>query len=143
MVIINRIKELREERGWTQEELGKKLNVNAPAISKYENGRTPLTDETIKKLAEIFDESADYILGLSNNRKEKKYKVNLTEKDIAKIKEESNRIRGLMMTSLGMAFDGVIEDEETLAKVMAALEEGMMLAKKEAKEKYTPKKHRK
>lgn len=143
VVTINRIKELREEMGWTQEELGKMLNVNGPAISKYENGRTPLTDETIKKLAEIFDESADYILGLNNTRKEKKYKTTLSQKDVDKIKEESNRLRALMITSLGMAFDGDIQDEETLAKVMAALEEGMVLAKKEAKEKFTPKKYRK
>jgi transcriptional regulator with XRE-family HTH domain len=140
---MNRIKQLREEKGWTQEDLGHRLKVQKSAVSKYETGRVPLTDETIKKLVEIFDESADYILGLSNVRKDKKYTAKLTEKDIAKIKEESNRIKALMLTSLGMAFDGEIDDEETLAKVMAALEEGMMLAKKEAKEKYTPKKHRK
>ncbi len=143
VVNINRIKELRDEKGWTQAELGKMLNVNGPAISKYETGRTPLTDETIRKLAELFDESSDYILGLSNERKVKKHEVKLNKKDMEKIQEESNRIRGLMITSLGMAFDGEIENEETLAKVMAALEEGMILAKKEAKEKYTPKKYRK
>ncbi|WP_243109300.1 MULTISPECIES: helix-turn-helix transcriptional regulator [unclassified Dehalobacter] len=143
MVNINRIKELREEMGWTQAELGDRLNVNGPAVSKYESGRTPLTDETIVKLSEIFDESADYILGISKVRKEKKYKMTLNSKDMEKIKEESKRIKSLMMTSLGMAFDGEISDNETLVKVMAALEEGMILAKEEAKEKYTPKKFKK
>ena len=142
-MIINRIKELREEMGWTQSDLGDRLNVNGPAVSKYETGRIPLTDETIIKLTKIFDESADYILGVSKVRKEKKYKMALNSKDMEKIKEESKRIKSLMITSLGMAFDGEISDSETLVKVMAALEEGMILAKEEAKEKYTPKKFKK
>lgn len=71
MVCINRIKQLREEKGWTQADLGKLINVNGPAVSKYETGRTPLTDDTIKKLVELFEESADYILGLSNKRQTK------------------------------------------------------------------------
>lgn len=140
---MNRIKQLRDEKGWSQADLGDKLKVQKSAVSKYETGRVPLTDETIRKLVEIFDESADYILGLSNKRKDKTYTATLSPKDVEKIKEESNRLRALMITSLGMAFDGDIDDEETLAKVMAALEEGMVLAKKEAKEKFTPKKYRK
>ena len=34
---MNRIKQLREERGMTQPELGKVLNVQGAAMSKYEN----------------------------------------------------------------------------------------------------------
>jgi transcriptional regulator with XRE-family HTH domain len=63
---MNRIRELRESRGWTQEYLGKLLNVQKSAISKYEIGRVQLTDEIINKLAKIFNVSADYILGISN-----------------------------------------------------------------------------
>ena len=66
---MNRIKALREERGWKQDDLGKKLNVKRAAVSKYENGRIPLTDETIKMLCDIFDVSADYIIGKSEKRK--------------------------------------------------------------------------
>lgn len=63
---MNRIRELRESREWTQEELGKLLNVQKAAISKYEIGRVQLTDEIIDKLAIIFNVSADYILGRSD-----------------------------------------------------------------------------
>jgi transcriptional regulator with XRE-family HTH domain len=65
---MNRIKELRIELGWTQEELGKILNVKGAAISKYENELIPLTDDTIKKLSETFNVSSDYLLGRSDNR---------------------------------------------------------------------------
>lgn len=63
---MNRIKELRESYGWTQEELGKKLNVQKSAVSKYEIGRVQLTDEIINKLVKIFNVSSDYLLGISD-----------------------------------------------------------------------------
>jgi len=68
----NKIKELREEMNWTQDHLGKLLNVKRAAISKYENGKVPLTDEILIKLSKIFDVSCDYILGVSNKRNDSK-----------------------------------------------------------------------
>lgn len=65
---MNRIKELRLEKGWTQDELGEKLCVKRAAISKYETGKIPLTDDTIKKLSEIFSVSIDFLLGNSDIR---------------------------------------------------------------------------
>lgn len=65
---MNKIKALREEKGWNQDDLGSKLNVKRAAISKYENGRIPLTDETIMLLCTIFDVSADYLIGKSEKR---------------------------------------------------------------------------
>lgn len=63
---MNRLRELRNKRGWTQEDLGSKLNVQKSAISKYEIGRTALSDDLIAQLCQIFGCSADYLLGLSN-----------------------------------------------------------------------------
>lgn len=60
---MNRLKELRENYGMKQSELGKLLNVQDAAISKYESEKVPLTADTIIKLAEIFKVSADYLLG--------------------------------------------------------------------------------
>lgn len=62
---MNKIRALREERQMTQSELGKLLNVKDAAVSKYESGKVPLTADTIIKLANIFDVSTDYILGIS------------------------------------------------------------------------------
>ncbi|NFA42964.1 XRE family transcriptional regulator [Clostridium botulinum] len=63
---MNKIKELRIANGWTQDELGAKLCVKRAAISKYETGKIPLTDDTIGKLVKIFNKSADYILGIED-----------------------------------------------------------------------------
>lgn len=75
----NRLKELREENGMKQSELGKLLNVQDAAISKYESGDIPLTGEKIIQLAEYFGVTTDYLLGLEG-------------RDSMEIKEKSNEI---------------------------------------------------
>lgn len=63
---MNRLKLLREEKRMKQSELGKLLNVQDAAISKYESGKVPLTDDTLLKLSKIFGVPIDYILGNDN-----------------------------------------------------------------------------
>ena len=65
---MNRLKSLREEKGMKQSELGKLLNVQDAAISKYESGKVPLTGDTLLKLSKIFNVSTDYLLGASSSR---------------------------------------------------------------------------
>lgn len=67
---MNRLRELRQEKDISQKELAKMLKVQNSAISKYETGRVALSDETIRKLTGIFDVSADYLLGISDIKKE-------------------------------------------------------------------------
>lgn len=57
------LKELRKGKNLTGEELGNLLNVTKVAISNWENGnRTPDT-EMLKKIADFFDVSVDYLIG--------------------------------------------------------------------------------
>ncbi len=65
---MNNIKLLRQERGWTQAELGRRLNVKDSAISKYENGSLQLSGELLNQLADIFGVSTDFILGRTKYR---------------------------------------------------------------------------
>ena len=60
---MNRIKELRIKNGWLQSELASRLNTGKNTVSRYETGQRQLDPETILKLCEIFDVSADYLLG--------------------------------------------------------------------------------
>jgi len=50
-----------------QEDLAKVLNVNRSAISKYESGTIPLTDDSIKTLCDYFGVTSDYLLGRTND----------------------------------------------------------------------------
>ncbi|MDA3733612.1 helix-turn-helix transcriptional regulator [Niameybacter massiliensis] len=63
-----RIKELRNEKGLSQEELGNFLNIQKSAISKYERGALEPNKTMLIKMSEFFNCSVDYLLGLSDVR---------------------------------------------------------------------------
>lgn len=56
------IKQLREAKGYTQQELGKLVNVNQRTVSAWEKGVCEPKYAILAKLCEIFDESFDDIL---------------------------------------------------------------------------------
>ena len=59
---MNRIRELREIRGWNQEELGQRLNVGKGSVSRYEAEKRQLDPATICALCDLFGCTADYLL---------------------------------------------------------------------------------
>ena len=62
-----RLRRLRKQKGLTQSQLGKIINVSKVSISGYESGeRTPDTDN-LRRLADFFDVSTDYLLGRTDN----------------------------------------------------------------------------
>lgn len=56
------LKELRKERKMTQAELAKIMNVSQEAISCWERGKRDPSCEDLKKLADIFNVTLDYLL---------------------------------------------------------------------------------
>lgn len=63
----NRLKELRKDKGLTQADLAKVINTNQSQYGKYENGKTSLSIENSKILADFFGVSVPYLLGLDDN----------------------------------------------------------------------------
>ena len=63
----NRLKKFRKEKGLTQADLAKVLNTNQSQYGKYENGKTNLSIENAKILAEFFGVSTPYLLGLDDD----------------------------------------------------------------------------
>lgn len=63
-----RIKELRKEFGWTQNELANKINVSQQTIGSWEVGRAEPNNETLSKLSKLFEVTVDYLLGNTNNK---------------------------------------------------------------------------
>ena len=53
--IRNRVKQLRENRGWTQEYLAEKVNRSREFINKFETGKQKLSFTTLVRLAIAFD----------------------------------------------------------------------------------------
>jgi transcriptional regulator with XRE-family HTH domain len=59
----NRLKEVREEKGFKREDLAKQIGTSAAIIGRYErNERTPSID-IAKNIAEALEVSLDYLVG--------------------------------------------------------------------------------
>lgn len=65
-MIGNKLKEARKDMKLSQEEVAEKLNTARSNISKYENNILEPNLQTLKCFCEIYNISADYLLGLSN-----------------------------------------------------------------------------
>ncbi len=59
-----RIKELREDNDYTQEQIAKILNCKQNTYHQYESGKRQIPLEALKKLCIFYNVSADYILEL-------------------------------------------------------------------------------
>lgn len=62
-----RIKELREEKNLTQEDVSKALNTTRTNIGRWEKGENEPTSGFLIKLADFFECSVDYLLGRSDD----------------------------------------------------------------------------
>lgn len=62
------LKKLREEKGYSQAQLSRKLNVSKSSISKYESNQSMPSVETLTKIALIYGVSLDYLVGVEKNR---------------------------------------------------------------------------
>lgn len=63
MLVGKRIKDMRLEKGMSQQELGDLIGVTKVSICGYENGTRTPSLETFGILAEIFETTTDYLLG--------------------------------------------------------------------------------
>ena len=57
------LKDLRNKKGLSQEELADKLFVTRQAVSRWENGNTVPNADTMKLLSKFFDVSINTLLG--------------------------------------------------------------------------------
>lgn len=88
---MNRLKDLRIERGLLQSDIAKVINKSDRIIGFYETGERDMGTETLAKLADFFNVSIDYLLGKTEVRNiEQEFKFayhkemdGLTEEEIA------------------------------------------------------------
>lgn len=144
-----RLRELRKEKNLTMKELGKKFSLAESTISGYENGNRKPDSEIINSFADYFEVSTDYLYGRTDKKgiDNKGGLPELTSKDERDIAKDLERAINSLNSKDGMAsFDGQTlddMDEEDRELLIASLENSMRLAKRMAKQKFTPKKYRK
>ena len=66
----DRLRTLRLDQGWSQQELGERLNVSSKTISGYEHKVSQPSIDVLIKLSKIFDVTVDYLIGNSECKKE-------------------------------------------------------------------------
>lgn len=60
-----KLKQLRQNKQWTQEELAEKLFISRTAVSKWESGRGFPNIDSLKAISQVFDISIDELLSNS------------------------------------------------------------------------------
>ena len=78
-MICDRIKQLREQAGYSQAQLAKRLDVTRSSVNAWEMGLSIPTTQYVAELTQLFHVSADYMLGLDNT--ESIYIGNLSEEE--------------------------------------------------------------
>lgn len=116
-VQMNIFKELRKQKGLTQIELAKMVNVQQTTVSKWEVGRAVPDYPVLLKLAELYGVSVDYLLGrtditseeyASGLRATKKVSITPIEEDMLEVfrkigeKDGEERQRLLISMAEGM-----------------------------------------
>ena len=131
---MNRLKQLRKEKGLTQQELSEAIAAPARIIQRWENGENQIKPNRASQLADYFGVSIGYLLGyepeseqVSNyqkikisftNGEELSFLVrNFTEKELTKITSQFNngnlmRIRNLSVNPKNINYFFVEENEE-------------------------------
>ncbi len=109
---MNNFKELRKEKGLTQLELAKILEIDQTTVSKWELGKAVPDTAMLIKLAEFFDVSTDYLLSRSNyyypdtieiaNIEENNNKTQFAEK-LKDLRAEANLSQKALSKKLGLS----------------------------------------
>lgn len=66
---FNRLKEIRKDKDLTQEDIAKVLSTSQVQYSRYEMGIRLLPIDKLVILADFYNVSTDYLLGITNERK--------------------------------------------------------------------------
>lgn len=109
-----RIKQLRIEKGFTQEELAEKLGLNnKSSISQYENGYAVPEDDIKMLMTKILECTLDYLLGNSDIRISDQ--LQLSDEDINFIKgikqlDETNKM--IIRNTMEALFDKQEKNEK-------------------------------
>ena len=109
---MNRVKELREEKGMKQIDLANQLNISQATLSNWERSIHDPDNESLANLARMFDCTIDYLLCNSDIR----YPVKLGDSDgmeqmFFRIAHEA-KTSGLDLHDLEMAIDFIKRAKE-------------------------------
>lgn len=90
-MIAEKIKALREARGWSQAELSRRLGITRNGVNSWEQGLSMPSPACLVDLAKVFGVSTDYLLGLE--RLTTVDVTGLADRDVAVLAELAERLK--------------------------------------------------
>lgn len=69
MYYTQRLKDLREDKDWTQADVARYTNLAREQYRRYETGMNEIKASFLIKICKLYDVSADYVLGFTNEKK--------------------------------------------------------------------------
>lgn len=67
MLLPTRLKELRNEKGYTLKHVADQLQTTVRSICRYESGEREPSIEILIRLCDLYDVSADYLIGRTDS----------------------------------------------------------------------------
>ena len=88
-VFMKRMKELRQKKGISMEELATALNVSKSRVNMWENNGSVPRSDVLVKIAEYYNVPTDYLLGNNNSLEAPTdAKLNALQRNLGKLNEE-------------------------------------------------------
>lgn len=104
--MLKNLKKLREEKGISQQKLADDIGLSQQSIHKYENHSIEPEIETMKKFADYFETSIDYLVGHTDIRHKiepvESFELNKAE---ATLIEKYRRLPAKFRTSIASLMD--------------------------------------
>jgi|SRR5688500_4303945 transcriptional regulator with XRE-family HTH domain len=72
-----KIRLLRHQKGWSQEDVAKRLDISIPAFSKIETGITDVNLSRLEQISTLFEMSVVQLLTFNDTEQQEKYNSDL------------------------------------------------------------------
>ncbi|GIM44456.1 hypothetical protein DNHGIG_00050 [Collibacillus ludicampi] len=144
MSLGENIKFYRKQRGLTQSELATQANMSRSYIADVERDRYNPSVDTLKAISEALNIPVSYLLdGPETTTAKQNYLPPLSSKEERDIARDLEKMLSDLESNEALSFHGEPLDEQSRELLRISLENSMRLAKKLAKQKFTPHKHKK
>lgn len=121
--LAKRLKELRKNRGKTQQQMAETLKVLRSTYGEYERGKIAPPMDKLQSLATYFDVSIDYLIGNTNSKRAK------DETPTEDVSESLARILDSLQSKDVLTFDLETLDEDSRELLINSLENSLKMVK--------------
>lgn len=101
---------LRNQSGYSQEQLAEKMGVSRQAVSKWESGATLPETEKIIQLSDLFDVSTDFLLRDAPIDRSR----DTLDRVVFKFLGSAQEMDGISKNLIDIMQDGIIDDDEKI-----------------------------